>query len=190
MFRSISWGQYFTFLLIGLAFFYAWLHRRFRVLDPLILRIKQLAAKTPNQPVQPLSPQAQAKPQADPQPQAPPQPDRDTQPQSEPANSHKPPIQTTLFLTGLLATATVQAQSTADGNAGINQANTLIRSYFTTATQLMYAISAVIGLAGAIHVYVKMLRGHHDTQQAATAWFSACIFIAVVATVIQFFFGL
>src|ERR1700722_16002951 len=99
------------------------------------------------------------------------------------------PPKLSLFFIALLLTASATAQN-ADGNAGINQANTLIRSYFTTGTQLMYAISAVIGLAGAIHVYVKMLRGHHDTQQAATAWFSACIFIAVVATVLQFFFGL
>jgi hypothetical protein len=187
MFRSISWGQYFTFLLIGLAFFYGWLHRRFRILDALVLRIKQLIGKAPDQPAHPINPEPQAQPQAEPQPKA--VPSTESESQSEPPNSQKPPIQTTLFLTGLLATATANAQN-ADGNAGINQANTLIRSYFTTATQLMYAISAVIGLAGAIHVYVKMLRGHHDTQQAATAWFSACIFIAVVATVIQFFFGL
>jgi hypothetical protein len=181
MFRSISWGQYVTFLFIGLAFFYNWLHRRFRILDPLFLSIRQLIGKTPAQPPE-LQPQPD--PQSEPQQQSQPDPN----PQPAPPKP-QPPIQTTLFLLGLLGATSTNAQ-TADGNAGINQANTLIRSYFTTATQLMYAISAVIGLAGAIHVYVKMLRGHHDTQQAATAWFSACIFIAVVATVIQFFFGL
>ena len=183
MFRSISWGQYFTFLLIGLAFFYYWLHRRLRIFDPILLTIRRFIAKAPDQPTQPPKPQSQSKAE---QQQIQSQPDPKPQPA---ATNPKPPIQTTLFLIGLL-TATAAKAQTADGNAGINQANTLIRSYFTTATQLMYAISAVIGLAGAIHVYVKMLRGHHDTQQAATAWFSACIFIAVVATVIQFFFGL
>lgn len=143
MLRSISWGQYSTFILLSLILLYGWLHRRFKIFQPFIDRITRAFKKKP----------------------------------------------LSLFFIALLLTATADAQ-TADGNAGINQANTLIRSYFTTATQLMYAISAVIGLAGAIHVYVKMLRGHHDTQQAATAWFSACIFIAVVATVIQFFFGL
>jgi hypothetical protein len=156
MFRWISWGQYFTFLLIGVAFFYAWLHRRFRIFDPYLRKITHNPGKPAEQP---------------------------------PAQPPKPPTQTTLFLMALLTTTTARAQN-ADGNAGINQANTLIRSYFTTATQLMYAIAAIIAIAGAIHVFVKMLRGHHDTQQAATAWFSACIFIAVVATVIQFFFGL
>ena len=181
MFRSITWGQYFTLLFIGLAFFYAWLHRRFKIFDPYLEKLRHFTTRPADQP--PVQPPPSLNPT---NPEA--QPPTEPQPQPKPNNA-KPPTQATLFLVALLATASARAQN-ADGNAGINQANTLIRSYFTTATQLMYAISAVIGLAGAIHVYVKMLRGHHDTQQAATAWFSACIFIAVVATVIQFFFGL
>jgi hypothetical protein len=170
MLRSISWGQYTTFILVGLVLFYAWLHRRFRIFQPFIERFTGASGKKPEP--------AQSNPAA-PQP-----PNPQPQPPKPPASTQLP-----LFIMALLISTTASAQN-ADGNAGINQANTLIRSYFTTGTQLMYAISAVIGLAGAIHVYVKMLRGHHDTQQAATAWFSACIFIAVVATVIQFFFGL
>ncbi len=177
MFRSISWGQYFTFLLIGVAFFYIWLHRRFRIFDPYLRKFTRIPEKPAEQPpAQPLTTSSNP-------PNSQPPSSPETQPQS------KAPTQTTLFLMGLLTTTIARAQN-ADGNAGINQANTLIRSYFTTATQLMYAIAAIIAIAGAIHVFVKMLRGHHDTQQAATAWFSACIFIAVVATVIQFFFGL
>ena len=90
-----------------------------------------------------------------------------------------------VLLAGLKAGA-----QTADGNAGITQANTLIRGYFTTAVQLMYAIGAIVGLVGAVHVYIKWSRGDHDTQRVAMAWFGACIFLVVVATVIQSFFGL
>jgi hypothetical protein len=172
MFRSVSWHQYITFLFAALAFFYGWLHIRFNIFQPFVDRIKRIIGRPTPPPAQP-----------------PVESSTTTPAEPEPKKDSKPPTQTTLFLIALLATSTATAQ-TADGNAGINQANTLIRSYFTTAVQLMYAISALIGIAGAIHVYVKMLRGHHDTQQAATAWFSACIFIAVVATVIQFFFGL
>jgi hypothetical protein len=39
-----------------------------------------------------------------------------------------------------------------DGNAGINEANTAVRSYFDTGTNLMYAIGAVLGLIGAVKV--------------------------------------
>src|SRR5580658_9531928 len=53
----------------------------------------------------------------------------------------------------VLATVSRVRAQTADGNNGINQANTLIRSYFQTGTQLMYAIGALVGLVGAIRVF-------------------------------------
>jgi hypothetical protein len=80
---------------------------------------------------------------------------------------------------------------TADGNSGINQANTLIRSYFTTGTQLMYAIGALVGLVGAIRVFVLWNSGHRDeVNRAAAGWFGSCVFLVVVALIIQSFFGL
>jgi hypothetical protein len=80
---------------------------------------------------------------------------------------------------------------TADGNNGINQANTLIRSYFQTGTQLMYAIGALVGLVGAIRVFVLWNSGHRDEMnRAAAAWFGSCVFLVVVALIIQSFFGL
>ena len=91
------------------------------------------------------------------------------------------------FVMALLCSIAARAQ---DGNAGINQANTLIRGYFATAVQLMYAIGAIVGLIGAVRVYIKWSHGDHDTAKVATAWFAACIFLVVVATVIQSFFGL
>ena len=39
-----------------------------------------------------------------------------------------------------------------DGNAGINEANQKVRSYFASGTNLMYAIGAVVGLIGAVKV--------------------------------------
>jgi glycerol uptake facilitator-like aquaporin len=56
---------------------------------------------------------------------------------------------------------------TADGNNGINQANTMVRSYFDTGTQLMYAVGAVLGLIGAVKVYQKWSHGDHDTGKVA-----------------------
>jgi hypothetical protein len=37
-----------------------------------------------------------------------------------------------------------------DGNAGLNEANTKVRSYFQAGTNLMYAVGAIVGLIGAI----------------------------------------
>jgi len=46
------------------------------------------------------------------------------------------------MLVSLLWAMATDAQ---DGNAGINQANTLVRSYFAAGENLMYAIGAILG---------------------------------------------
>lgn len=82
-----------------------------------------------------------------------------------------------------------QAQ-TADGNAGIDQATNMVKSYFTSGTNLMYAVGAIVGLVGAVKVYQKWSNGHPDTGSTAAAWFGSCVFLVVVATVIKSFFGI
>lgn len=77
-----------------------------------------------------------------------------------------------------------------DGAAGIGEADTQVRSYFEPGTQLMYAIGAVLGLVGAVKVFQKWNAGDQDTGKVAAAWFGSCIFLVVVATVLQSFFGL
>ncbi|MDB5229220.1 MAG: carbamoyl phosphate synthetase [Chitinophagaceae bacterium] len=77
-----------------------------------------------------------------------------------------------------------------DGNAGILDANTKVRSYFNSGTQLMYAIGAILGLIGAVKVYQKWNAGDHDTGKVAAAWFGSCVFLVVVVTVIRAFFGI
>jgi len=96
-----------------------------------------------------------------------------------------------LLLLGLTVSFTVlqlmvMAQ---DGNAGINEANTKVRSYFASGTSLMYAVGAILGLIGAVKVYQKWNAGDQDTGKVAAAWFGSCVFLVVVATVIKAFFG-
>lgn len=81
------------------------------------------------------------------------------------------------------------AMSAQDGLAGINEANQQVRSYFDAGTDLMYAIGALLGLIGAVKVYQKWNAGDPDTGKVAAAWFGSCVFLVVVATVIQSFFG-
>jgi uncharacterized protein DUF4134 len=91
------------------------------------------------------------------------------------------------LLCGWLITERVVAQ---DGNTGINQANTMVRSYFDTGVNLMYAVGALLGLIGAIKVYQHWSHGDHDTGKVAASWFGSCIFLVVVATLLRSFFGL
>ena len=91
-----------------------------------------------------------------------------------------------VLLTFMIITVALYAQ---DGNAGINEANTKVRSYFAAGTNLMYAVGAVLGLIGAVKVYSKWNSGDPDTSKVAAAWFGSCVFLVVVATVIRSFFG-
>lgn len=77
-----------------------------------------------------------------------------------------------------------------DGNAGIQEANDMVRGYFDDGANLMYGIGAIVGLIGAVKVYNKWSAGDHDTGKIAAAWFGACVFLVVVATVLKSFFGL
>ena len=86
----------------------------------------------------------------------------------------------------IMATLPANAQ---DGNAGINAANTQVRSYFASGTNLMYAVGAIVGLIGAVKVYQKWNSGDQDTGKVAAAWFGSCVFLVIVATVIKSFFG-
>jgi hypothetical protein len=55
----------------------------------------------------------------------------------------------------------------------------------------MYGIAAVLALVGAIRTYREWNSGHQqEAYRCAAGWFGSVIFIIVVATVIQSFFGL
>ncbi len=89
-------------------------------------------------------------------------------------------------LAAFLYSIAIRAQN---GNAGIQEANQQVRSYFDSGTQLMYAVGALVGLIGAVKVYQKWNAGDQDTSKVAAAWFGSCIFLVLVATIIKSFFG-
>ena len=75
-----------------------------------------------------------------------------------------------------------------NGSAGINEATQMVTSYFDPATQLIYAIGAVVGLIGGVKVYNKFSSGDHDTSKTVASWFGAYIFLIVAATILRSFF--
>jgi len=86
----------------------------------------------------------------------------------------------------LLQAASAFAQN--GGLSGINQATSMVTSYFDPATKLIYAIGAVVGLIGGVKVYSKFSSGDPDTSKTAASWFGACIFLIVAATILRSFF--
>jgi hypothetical protein len=102
----------------------------------------------------------------------------------------KQPLKRVLLLAVTVVFSVYAQAQIADGNAGIDQATNMVKSYFTSGTNLMYAVGAIVGLVGAIKVYQKWSNGHPDTGSTAAAWFGSCVFLVVVATVLKSFFGL
>ena len=93
-----------------------------------------------------------------------------------------------LLLLGLCFLAVTGAFAQGNGTAGINEATQMVTSYFEPATQLIYAIGAVVGLIGGVKVYNKFSSGDPDTSKTAASWFGACIFLIVAATILRSFF--
>ena len=92
------------------------------------------------------------------------------------------------FLTAMSILAVFGAFAQGNGAAGINEATQMVTSYFDPATQLIYAIGAVVGLIGGVKVYNKFSSGDSDTIKTAASWFGACIFLIVSATILRSFF--
>lgn len=80
------------------------------------------------------------------------------------------------------------ALAAGNGLSGINEATSMVTSYFEPGTKLIYAIGAVVGLIGGIKVYSKWSSGDPDTSKTAASWFGACIFLIVAATILRSFF--
>ena len=88
----------------------------------------------------------------------------------------------------LLVAATTSVLAQGNGLAGITDATTMVTSYFEPGPKLIYAVGAVMGLVGGIEVYNKFSSGDPDTSKTAAAWFGACIFLIVAATILRSFF--
>ena len=94
----------------------------------------------------------------------------------------------TILSAALLIAVTASAFAQGNGLAGINEATSMVTSYFDPGTKLIYAIGAVVGLIGGVKVYGKFSSGDPDTSKTAASWFGACIFLIVAATILRSFF--
>ena len=74
-------------------------------------------------------------------------------------------IKRKLFTLLLIAATVTNSFAAGNGMAGINEATSMVSSYFDPGTKLVYAIS-----------------------KTAASWFGACIFLIVAATILRSFF--
>ena len=94
----------------------------------------------------------------------------------------------TILSAALLIAASRAAFAQGNGLAGINEATSMVTSYFDPGTKLISAIGAVVGLIGGVKVYGKFSSGDPETSKTAARWFGACIFLIVAATILRSFF--
>ena len=85
----------------------------------------------------------------------------------------------------LLAVTVGQAQ----GVEGITAADTEVRTYVEAVGNLVLAIGAVVGLIGAIRVYIAWNNGDQDVTKKIMGWLGACLFLVLSGAVITAFFG-
>lgn len=104
-------------------------------------------------------------------------------------NQLKPFSLLTLLFLLSFQTAVFAQLDNPQGNAGIKAAADQVQGFFGNGVQLMYAIGAIVGLVGAVKVFNKWNSGDPDTGKVAAAWFGSCVFLVVVAIVLQSFFG-
>ena len=64
----------------------------------------------------------------------------------------------TILSAALMVAATASVFAQGNGLAGINEATSMVSSYFDPGTKLIYAIGAVVGLIGGVKVYGKFVR--------------------------------
>ena len=93
-----------------------------------------------------------------------------------------------LILTLMAVVLASAAMAQGNGIKGIQDATSMVKSYFAPLTKLIYAVGAVVGLIGGIKVYQKFSSGDPDTSKTAASWFGACIFLVIVGVVLESFF--
>ena len=71
----------------------------------------------------------------------------------------------------------------AQGAAGIDAASSELATY-------MDLLGGLVGLVGAVRVYLKWNSGDQDVQKAVMGWMGSCIFLVVSGVVVKAFFGI
>ncbi|AEI52128.1 putative plasmid transfer protein (plasmid) [Runella slithyformis DSM 19594] len=63
-----------------------------------------------------------------------------------------------------------------------------LQSYIDPVTTVVYVVAAVIGLVGALRVYVNWQNGKENVMANATGWLGACLFLLIANTVLRAMF--
>lgn len=93
-------------------------------------------------------------------------------------------------LIALAALALSVSNVFAQGAAGIDAASSELTTYMDPLGNMMMIVGGLVGLVGAIRVYLKWNAGDQDVQKAVMGWMGSCIFLVVSGVIVKAFFGL
>lgn len=63
-----------------------------------------------------------------------------------------------------------------------------LEAYMDPITTVVYIVAGLIGLVGALRVYIAWQQGKDNVMSSATGWFGACLFILIANTVLRAMF--
>lgn len=76
------------------------------------------------------------------------------------------------------------------GAAGLDAASSELETYIDPLGNMMMILGGLVGLVGAVRVYLKWNSGDQDVQKAVMGWMGSCIFLVVSGVVVKAFFGI
>lgn len=90
---------------------------------------------------------------------------------------------------GAIMTAPAMAMASSPFSDGIQEATNDITDAAGTLSTLCLAIGAVVGLVGAVRIYIKWNNGDQDVTKSILGWGGAALFLIASGAVIGGFFG-
>jgi len=93
----------------------------------------------------------------------------------------------TVLLSGLTTTAFAQNGIDA-GAAALQGLTSALDAYVDPVTTVVYVVAAVVGIVGALRVFVNWQNGKENVMASATGWLGACLFLLVANTVLRAMF--
>lgn len=89
-----------------------------------------------------------------------------------------------------LALLSINSFAQGGGAAGIDAASSELTTFIDPLGNLLMVVGGLVGLVGAIRVYLKWNNGDQDTTKALMGWLGSCVFLVVSGIVVKAFFGL
>lgn len=74
------------------------------------------------------------------------------------------------------------------GATALQTLTTDLEAYMDPITTVVYIVAGLIGLVGALRVYIAWQQGKDNVMSSATGWFGACLFILIANTVLRAMF--